>query len=360
MIKTKKIMLIIGLQALVIIALFWLLIFYGKDEYEIKQAKLNDDIENVNRVSKKEGVSIVSLTAGVQKNSGISTAKVHETSFNSELKSVGNVVSIDSLIEAKAHYLTLTSAMSAARAANNANINQYQRLNTLNADDKNVSDRAVQEALALVNADKANMNSYALQIKNLQTSIQLQWGDALAKLILGNKLPQHLENLLNRNSYLVQISLPFNHATPQTGSTISLTPLNESMLPIQAIYVSSSAQTDTNGFGKTFYYSAPAEQLRVGMRVNVEVATNADKANGIVIPSSSVVWYSGKPWAYFKQVQGNNGADQFVRKPISTDNEIDSGWFNQGLDANSEVVVNGAQLLLSEEFKSDIKNENED
>jgi hypothetical protein len=55
---------------------------------------------------------------------------------------------------------------------------------------------------------------------------------------------------------------------------------------------------------------------------------------------------------------------QFIRKPISTDTEVDSGnssgWFNQGIDKNSEVVISGAQLLLSEEFKYLIKNENED
>ena len=94
------------------------------------------------------------------------------------------------------------------------------------------------------------------------------------------------------------------------------------------------------------------------MRVNVEAAASGS-TNGIIIPSNAVVWYAGTPWAYFKQ-----GKDQFVRKPISADTEVgsltDGGWFNQGLDANSEVVVNGAQLLLSEEFKYLIKNENED
>jgi hypothetical protein len=92
------------------------------------------------------------------------------------------------------------------------------------------------------------------------------------------------------------------------------------------------------------------------MRVNVEIDPNAgDTANGIIIPSNAVVWYAGKPWAYFKQ-----GKDQFVRKPISAATEVAAGWFNQGIEANSEVVVSGAQLLLSEEFKYMIKNENED
>ena len=358
--KNNKTIFIISLQALIIVVLFWMLIFYGKDEYENYQTTQEEEIEGLNRVTETEGVNIVSLSPAVQKNSGILTAKVQETSFKGEVKSFGNVVAIDSLIEAKARYLSLKTDIETARAASNQNLKQYQRLKTLNADDKNVSDRVVQEALATINADKATIVSGELQIKNLQTSMRLQWGEALAKLILNDKLPPHLAGLLNRNNALVQVSLPFSTATPAANSMINITPLNESLSPIQAIYISASAQTDSNGFGKTFYYSAPAEQLRIGMRVNVEAASSAESANGIIIPSSAVVWYAGKPWAYFKQNGKKNEQDLFVRRPISADTEVDTGWFNQGLNSDSEVVVNGAQLLLSEEFKYLIKNENED
>lgn len=350
----KKLTLIIVLQAILIIALFWVLVFYGKDEYEAYQAEQEEEIESPSRVTEKQGINIVSLPPATQQNSGIRTARVTAASYQGEIKSFGNVIGIDSLIEAKASYLTLKTNANLARAASSQNMQQYQRLKTLNEDDKNVSDRAVQEALAAVNADKANITASELQLKNLQNRMRLQWGEALAKLAFNEKLPPHLENLLNRKNVLIQASLPLSNATPKAGSSIAVTPLNESSSPIKAIYVSPASTSDSNGFGKTFYYSAPADQLRIGMRVNVEAAAS-DSTNGIIIPSSAVVWYAGTPWAYFKQ-----GNDQFVRNPISADTEVEAGWFNQGLDANSEVVVNGAQLLLSEEFKYLIKNENED
>ena len=365
MIKNKKAILVISLQAGVIVLLFWLLIFYSKDEYDTYQTTHEESIKGANRVSEHEGMSMVSLSRAVQKNSGISTEKVVEAHFKGDIKSTGNVVAIDSLIEAKAQYLSLISASSVARAASNTNAAQYLRLKALNADDKNVSDRAVQEALALVNADKAAINSSVLQLKNLQTSMKLQWGEALATLLSNDQLPPHLTNLLNRNNVLVQVSLPISNAAPQAGSTIQITPLNETIVPIVATYVSAAAQTDSNGFGNTFYYSAPAEQLRIGMRINLAFAATANDANGVIIPNSAVVWYAGKPWAYFKvannkNAQDKNTQDQFIRKPISAESEMESGWFNQGLSVGEEVVVNGAQLLLSEEFKSQIKNENED
>ncbi|MGB7816450.1 MAG: efflux RND transporter periplasmic adaptor subunit [Methylotenera sp.] len=352
----KKLTIIIALQALLIVTLFWVLVFYGRDEYEAYRAGQEEEIESPSRVSEKAGINIVSLPPATQQNSGITTAKVSAAQFQGTIKSYGNVVSIDSLTEAKARALSLKTDIALARAASTSNMQQYQRLKTLNADDKNVSDRAVQEALAAVSADNAKITASESQLKNLQTSMKLQWGEVLTKLAFEDKLAPHLANLLERKNVLIQVSLPLSISAPKTGSSIHVTPLNESVAPIKAVYVSPATTSDSSSFGKTFYYSAPAELLRIGMRVNVELDPNAgDSTNGIIIPSNAVVWYAGKPWAYFKQ-----GKDQFVRKPIAADTEVATGWFNQGIDANSEVVVSGAQLLLSEEFKYQIKNENED
>ncbi len=352
----KKISLIIIIQALLIIALFWTLVFYGKDEYETYQSEQEEEIETLNRISENDGIHTVNISLAAQKNSGIKTAKVNAAQFQGEIKSFGNVVSIDSLIDAKTNYLNLKANAGLARATSSQNIQQYQRLKMLNEDDKNVSDRAVQEAQAIVNADIATISANELKLKNLQNSMKLQWGEALAKLVFADELPAHLANLLDRKNVLVQMTLPLSTATPKAGSAITLTPINDSDTRIKAIYVSPASTTDSNVFGKTFYYSAPAEQLRIGMRVNVELSNSAsDIVRGVIIPSNAVVWYAGTPWAYFKQKQ-----DQFLRKPVSTDTEVETGWFNRELDANNEVVVSGAQLLLSEEFKYLIKNENED
>jgi hypothetical protein len=355
----KKLGLIIGVQALLIVALFWVLIFYGKDEYEAYQNSHEDEIATPNRISESDGINIVSLSAATQQNSGITTAKLISSSFAGTLKSTGTVIAIDSLIEAKANYLRAKSDIALAYAASGNNVQQYQRLKALNEDDKNVSDKVVQDALAAVYGDKAKITAAELQLSNLQNAVKLQWGETLSSLVFNDKLAPHLANLLNRKNVLLQVSLLPESPTPSAGSALNISPLNTSSV-IKAIYVSPAALSDATGYGKTFYYSAPAEQLRIGMRVNVE-ATSSGKANsGAVIPNQAIVWFGGKPWAYFKQGKSKTGDDQFARKPISTDTEVAGGWFNQGLTDDSEVVVSGAQLLLSEEFKNQIKNENDD
>ena len=315
----KKLKLIIIIQALLIVVLIWVLIFYGKDEYEAYQAELDKDIPNPSHVVVKQGINIVTLTPEIQNNSGIIAAKMHTTVFKGMQKSTGNVISIDSLIDAKSKYMGFLSDLNIANAAYSQNLKQYQRLKSLNEDDKNVSDHALQEALATVSSDEAKVHATEIQLKNLQITTQMQWGETLAKLAFIDNLPGHLQNLL------------------------------------RATYISPASQVDANSYGKTFYFSAPSETLRIGMRVSVNMQSEAKSSDGAIIPSNAVIWYAGKPWVYFKLK--NN---QFIRKPISTENEVQDGWFNQGMNADNEVVVSGAQLLLSEEFKYQIKNENED
>jgi hypothetical protein len=54
--------------------------------------------------------------------------------------------------------------------------------------------------------------------------------------------------------------------------------------------------------------------------------------------------------------------NKFYRKSIETNTESSNGWIvkENHIKENDLIVINGAQLLLSEEFKYQIKNENDD
>ncbi|HSR02388.1 MAG TPA: hypothetical protein VLM20_06290 [Methylophilaceae bacterium] len=214
MMINKKSAIIIGLQALLIVILFWMLVFYGKDEYEDFRTEQEEEIESLDRVTEEEGVSIVSLSTAVQKNSGITTERVKEMAYQDEVKSFGIVMPIDSLIEAKTALLNLNAELKVLEANSQQHQTQYERLKTLNEDDKNVSDLAVQQALAQINTDKAAINSKALEIENLLANAKLQWGAPLAKAALYNQSAGVFKKLLARENMLIQISLPFTAPEP--------------------------------------------------------------------------------------------------------------------------------------------------
>jgi hypothetical protein len=52
--------------------------------------------------------------------------------------------------------------------------------------------------------------------------------------------------------------------------------------------------------------------------------------------------------------------DQFERRALALDRPLTDGVFSDALTPDVELVTSGAQLVLSEEFKFQIKNENTD
>jgi hypothetical protein len=110
--------------------------------------------------------------------------------------------------------------------------------------------------------------------------------------------------------------------------------------------------------GVTYFYLVGSSGMRVGMRVAGQLKLGGKVREGVIVPSAAIVWHAGKAWAYVKD---DEEADLFVRKEVSTALEQPGGWFDAGhFEEGDEVVVSGAQLLLSEELKFQIRNENED
>ena len=352
----RKIAFIIALQTLLIIVMFWLLVFYGRDEYENYNRGQSDEIENPSRVSSKQGETVVTLTPQTQAQSGISTTMLKTGTQQNSLSSYGTVVSIDTLIELRTRYLAAKAEASVVRASLSNSQQEYQRLLQLNQDNRNISDRAVQLAEAAWKVDEAKVAAAETTASNLRDTMRQQWGETVTADATRPALAASMQRLLQYQEVLLQIALPFEVATPKPGSKLLVTPAASSAKPIQAELVSASPQTDSTMQGKTYYYRAAAGDLRTGMRVSVHIADAGKTVSGVVVPTSAVVWYGGKAWVYRKQ-----DAEHFVRLAISTDVAASDGWFNVGvLKPDDAVVTSGAQLLLSEEFKYQIKNENED
>jgi hypothetical protein len=101
------------------------------------------------------------------------------------------------------------------------------------------------------------------------------------------------------------------------------------------------------------------------MRVSARLDSQKQSSKGVIVPHEAVVWYANQAWVYQKLAADKPGFDKFVRRIISTEIEIEgetiSGWFNTaGFVEGNELVSSGAQLLLSEELKYQITNENDD
>jgi len=68
----------------------------------------------------------------------------------------------------------------------------------------------------------------------------------------------------------------------------------------------------------------------------------------VVVPAAAIVWLQGRAWVYVEKAPG-----QFVRREVPAEMPLAEGWFvAKNLTAGERVVVQGAQILLSEEGRA--------
>ncbi len=120
-------------------------------------------------------------------------------------------------------------------------------------------------------------------------------------------------------------------------------------------YISPATRADPRIQGLSYFYAAGASSgVLPGMNVRAFLANGAP-VDGVVIPASAVVWWAGRAWVYRRTGDGH------LQPPRDTDRHAG----RDGMPASScppacssrrrRVVGTGAQMLLSEEFRSQIQ-----
>ncbi len=255
----------------------------------------------------------------------------------------------------RAQYLAAQAEARTQRIALASAHGEYQRLQRLYTDDRNVSERALMAAQTQWQSEQAKLATAEQAARALRESLRSAWGDKVMSWAADPRA-KVFGNLSTHTQVLVQLALPYELRESVSKQQMKIAPIGirEGLRPAQ--YVSPSQQSDTGLSGATFLYLSEGRDLRVGMRVAGRLETGAEERKGVLIPQAAVVWHGGKAWCYVQEK-----TDQFMRKEVSAAEELPGGWFNaEGFEAGEKVVVRGAQLLLSEEQKFQIREENDD
>jgi hypothetical protein len=346
---------IIATMAVIIAALVWALIYFARDELHLGAKAPEDEIPVHSSVSSAEGFSQVKVTTASQEASGIASRVLEAARADAAAEVYGVIVNVQPFIELRTRYVSAVSDARALRAAAANSATEYKRLKKLFEDDRNVSERAVQVAEAAWRADEARLIAADQTVAAAHASIQVNWGEVLARWATDPDSPA-FQAVAQQREALVQLTLPYGLQAQAGGAPISLAPIAAPVEARAARFISAAPLTDATLPGVTYFYLVSAAGLRVGMRVAGQLKLGGKARDGVIVPSAAVVWHGGKAWAYVKEED-----DLFVRKEVSTSQELASGWFDAGhFEPGDEVVVSGAQLLLSEELKFQIRNENED
>jgi hypothetical protein len=91
------------------------------------------------------------------------------------------------------------------------------------------------------------------------------------------------------------------------------------------------------------------------MRVAAWIPEQGESQPGVVIPKSALIWYMDQAFVYIKTAE-----EQFNRRAIDRYSAAAGGYFvGSGLNEGEQLVVAGGQMLLSEELRGQIPDEDD-
>jgi len=344
---------VIAAMAAVIAVLLWALAYFARDELGLAEDRSEEEVVAESAAAAKAGFAAVRVPRESQAASGLGVRGLQPVRLQASAEVSGVVVDLQPLFDLRARYLTAAGQARALRAAATNSADEYRRVKGLFEDDRNVSERVVVAAEAQSRSDQARLAAADQTATAILDALRAEWGATLAGWAVGSDQGP-LKGLAQQREVLVQFTFP-DELRDHAGRVTVVSVAGRGN-PHPARFVSPAPRTDPTLRGATYFYSANADGLRVGMRVVGRVGLDGGPREGVIVPSSAVVWHGGKPWVYVK-----GEGDLFLRKEVSAVEAVPEGWFDAAHFApGDEVVVKGAQLLLSEELRFQIRNENKD
>lgn len=263
---------------------------------------------------------------------------------------------------AQADVQSIEADLAAAHAA-------LDRARTLNAENKNLSDRALQEAEARVTSQEAKRAAALENARLLQASLTAspgassslplsvsRGGEVVEILTKPNEVVESGQPILRAarfDSLIARVDVPPGEIVPASIATARIVPLGNENISFsgERVGLAANVASATLGQGFLFRFSARGAVLRPGTAVTAYLPVPGTRKQGVSIPRAAVVRYGGKAWAY-AQVD----AEKFTRREVSVEQPTANGWLvTTGFAPGDRVVVAGAQVMLSEEMKSQIQ-----
>jgi hypothetical protein len=266
------------------------------------------------------------------------------------------------LSDARSDVEAADARVATARAA-------FERARMLNADNKNISDRALQEAESSLKSEEAKLAASRRNVAELEAAgarqsagttpvplIVARGGEVVELLARPNEAIESGQPILRVtrfDSLLARVDVPTGETVDRSLTMARIVAVGQESHPVTGTRVSLAPSIDpaTLGEGFVFRINAAGSSLRPGAAVVAYLRAPGAAQEGVVVPYSAIVRSEGRAWVY-RQV----GADKFSRQDVALDRVTDRGILvTKELKPGQRIVVQGAQLLLSEEQKSQIQ-----
>lgn len=291
----------------------------------------------------------------IQVEAGIQTQKLIASQLTPELKSFAIRVNLAPLIKVRSEYLLARTEQEAMRSELEQAQRNFQRSSKL-LHEKAISPRKLHEQKTLLKVAQIRFDSAQQQLDNFLLYSQLQWGKDLSKIFLTKGLPSSsMQDMLDRPLYLIH--LPIQSTTVSETIFVHAFANREQAQTATLIANAPPAKTELRQAGPAFFYLSDQVITDQHQRVAAWIPVAGEKLSGVIIPTSSLVWHLGQAYVYLQL------DDELFKRIKITDKRLisNTSYFTQNaLQQDDILVTTGAQLLLSEEFRDQIPDEDDD
>jgi hypothetical protein len=300
------------------------------------------------RVSVQNGQTIVTLNASTESRVGIAVAPLQGMPSRERVTAPAIILSPQELVTARANYVAATANLEKARTKIQVDQKEYARLNSLYQDQKNASEKDVQAAQGALRSDEADVQSAQQEVALQVAAVRQSWGEAVANWVANDSAT--LNRVFNQSDFLVQVTLPADSGSPLPQTiTLDVPGLGHTA----ARLISEFPRVDPRIQGIGLLYIA---RNHLGFAPGLSLIAHLPVGRamrGVLIPNSAIVWWQGNAWVYVQIAPG-----RFVRRLVPTGEPLPNGLFvSTSFSPGEQIVARGAQLLLSEEFRSQIQPE---
>jgi len=284
--------------------------------------------------------------------SGLKTTVVSSVQHQTEFEVIAKVISVAPLLALRERYLVAQAELDGAKARlvqTAQSLKRHQDLFRHGVSSK----RSLQEQEAQALSDQALVDVSKVRLTAIENETRLSWGKQLAEWALSGQAAS-FGAFISGQQYLLQITLPINRRLAEKIKTIFIEVNGQRNKAIVATLISRSTQADSSIQGESYFFRVNADNLRIGMKASAWIPDEATLGQaGVVVPGSALLWYMDQVYAYIKV-----GKEAFSRRHIQVYSSVPEGYLiPEAIKTGEEVVTTGGQMLLSEELRGQIPDE---
>ena len=262
--------------------------------------------------------------------------KINSYNVSIRALSVSNV----SFIEMVNEYDLLEVQLQSKNEELNFIKSKFDRLNELYKAQGSVALKDIEKVKHDIDSINFSITEIKLKIKNLLNNIKLKFGDLIVKDITTNR--KLFNSLMNKNASLILLEdskIDNSYLIDDIGLTFLTYSIDKKSLLV-----------DVGLYYLENKYYTPDQKL-------IAHSPSESGVPGFLMPESALVYFQGQMWMYiYDEIESLFTRDAVNKILYKNDNKV----FIPSEMSKANIVIEGGQILLAEEFKSQIMREDDD